>query len=252
MYLKERLTRLSVGRFVEIGPGKGEIAALLLARGWTGLLCEYEARTAEQLLIRFRDDVNAGRLEITNEDYLNAPIRSKADLVISSMVIEHLDDQSELRFMAKAATDLRPGGCMVGLVPASPNHWGIEDEIAGHYRRYTRSSLSKLLIRSGWKLRHVAGLTFPVSNWLLPLSNALVYRTERYKKGLSPLQRTKESGRRSVPFKTSFPPVLGFLLNERLLLPFHLLQKLCSRSEHALVLYFEAEPTIVGGEGLGW
>jgi len=212
-------------------------------------LCEYEARTAAELAKRFHNEVIAGRLEITSEDYLTARIRSKADLVISSMVMEHLDDPAELDFMAKAAIDLQDGGCMVGLVPASPAHWGIEDEIAGHCRRYTRESLRQLLGRAGWRLNHIAGLTFPVSNWLLPVSNALVSRAERDKKELSPAQRTKESGRRNVAFKTSFPSVFGLFLNDWFLMPFHLLQKRCSRSDRALVLYFEAEPTKAGGKG---
>ena len=36
MYLRERLENIKPGRFIEIGPGSGEISGLLLDLGWTG------------------------------------------------------------------------------------------------------------------------------------------------------------------------------------------------------------------------
>ena len=47
----------------------------------------------------------------------------------------------------------------------------------------------------GWEPTHIAGLTFPVSNLLLPLSNALVARTESHKCSASMAERTRASGR---------------------------------------------------------
>jgi SAM-dependent methyltransferase len=242
MYLKERLSRLRAGRFVEVGPGAGEITRLLLTKGWTGSAYDLESKTTHDLNNRFANEIEKGLLEIINGDFLVIRAKSDADLVISSMVMEHMDDEQQLAFMAKAACNLRPGGRMIGFVPASPRHWGIEDDIAGHCRRYTRSALSALAAASGWSLTHTAGLTFPVSNLLLPISNVLVRRKEREKLALSPLERTKHSGRRRVLFKTHFPPILGIVLNETFLAPFHVIQKLCRKSERALVLYFEAEP----------
>mgnify|MGYP000220372278 CR=1 FL=1 len=59
--------------------------------------------------------------------------------------MEHLDDDSQLAFMKKAASILMNNGLMIALVPASPAHWGIEDGIAGHYRRYTKNNIENLL-----------------------------------------------------------------------------------------------------------
>ena len=36
MYLRERLRNIKPGRFIEIGPGSGEITRLLLELGWAG------------------------------------------------------------------------------------------------------------------------------------------------------------------------------------------------------------------------
>jgi SAM-dependent methyltransferase len=247
MYLRERLKRLPVGRFIEIGPGSGEITNLLLKQGWSGYTYDLEAKTIEALGERFHDHLADGRLVGVNKDFVASPSSSeKVDLVISCMVMEHMEDEQELMFMEQSARCLKKEGLMIGLVPASPTHWGVEDDIAGHCRRYTREALKGLMQKSGWKLTHSAGLTFPVSNLLLPLSNYLVRRAEKYKLTLSFQERTKLSGRRYVKFKTHFPSLAGILLNDITIKPLHRLQKLFAESERTLVLYFEAEPQLPG------
>lgn len=242
MYLRERLRRLAPGKFIEMGPGSGEITRLLLDHGWSGRSYDLEAKTVASLKIRFAKEISEGRFVALNEDFLSSEIPEKADLVISCMVMEHLEDDKQSTFMKKSSDCLMPDGVMIGLVPASPAHWGIEDDIAGHCRRYTRETVQELVAVNDWSLLHIAGLTFPVSNLLLPVSNFLVNRSERQKLLLSSLERTKQSGRRSVKYKTHFPAILGLLLNECTLFPLHILQKLCAQSEHALVLFFEARP----------
>lgn len=241
MYLDERLDGLGAGRFVEIGVGKGVLSRRLLDRGWTGT--GYEpgpgAATARAATA---PDVMEGRYELRAQDWLDAPPDEPADLVISSMVLEHLDESAEAAYWARAARTLRPGGRAAILVPGSPRHWGIEDEIAGHHRRYTAGGLCSRLNELGWSVEHVAGLTWPLSNVLLPLSNRLVARAERGRRELSLEDRTALSGDRHVVGKTSFPRVASLLLNERALLPLHIAQKRGRRSPRALVLYAEATP----------
>ena len=247
MYLRERLKILKIGHFIEIGPGNGDITRALLDLGWSGCVYDFEPTTCEHMTRRFSNEITEGRLKVFMEDFLSSSNDAQFDLVISCMVIEHLDDRQQQVFMEKSLVTIRPGGIMLGFVPASPSHWDIEDEIAGHYRRYTRSSLGSLLSASSWRLSHVAGLTYPLSNWLLPLSNYLVYRQEKNKLYLSQIQKTKQSGQREVKYKTTFPWVLGVFLNPYVLAPFHYLQKCFSNSENALVIYFEAEPDNFAG-----
>lgn len=242
MYLRERIRQVPPGRFIEIGPGSGEITRLLLDHGWSGCSYDLEAKTIATLRERFAKEIAEQRFMPINDDFLTIRSSEKADLVISCMVMEHLDDDAQNTFMKKSAEYLKESGIMIGLVPSSPDHWGIEDDIAGHCRRYTRVGIETLAAVNGWKLLHIAGLTFPISNILLPVSNFLVNRNERSRLDLSPLDRTKLSGRRQVKFKTHFPIILGILLNEFTLFPIHLIQKLFVKSERALVLYFEAKP----------
>jgi 2-polyprenyl-3-methyl-5-hydroxy-6-metoxy-1,4-benzoquinol methylase len=244
LYLKERLLRLSPGFFIEIGPGSGDVTRLLLDCGWSGCSYDIEEKTIEAFTVRFAKEISEGRLVAINEDYLaTQPIR-KADLIISCMVMEHLNEGEQAKFMAKSSENLKVSGFMIGFVPASPAHWGIEDEIAGHLRRYTRASLTKIVLENHWRLEHLSGLTFPISNLLLPISNYLVTRQEIQKLPLSNIEKTKMSGRRYVSFKTHFKFPFRLLLNPIVFWPFGIIQKFFSKSDKCMVLYFEAKPIV--------
>jgi hypothetical protein len=73
VYLQERLVRISPGRFIEIGPGSGEIAQLLPDLGWTGKSFDLDSAAIERLQIRFADEIGAGRYLPITADYLMAP-----------------------------------------------------------------------------------------------------------------------------------------------------------------------------------
>lgn len=251
MYLRERLRKVKPGRFIEIGPGSGEISSLLLELGWTGAAYDLEPRTVDRLETRFSQEISQGRYEARTEDFLtlDASSANKVDLIISCMVMEHFNEKLEASFMRRSLDLLREGGIMIGLVPASPNHWGVEDDIAGHCRRYTRDSLIALAVNNRWDIRHLSGLTYPVSNILLPVSNFLVGRSEKSKLSMSDIEKTKASGIRDVQFKTTFPDVLSLLLNRYVLLPLHWIQKAFSSSPSSLVLYFEAAPQSLKAKG---
>jgi SAM-dependent methyltransferase len=243
MYLRERLAHLRPGRFVEVGVGGGSMTEVLLERGWVGVGYEASAEAARIAAARLSKPIRQGRFTIVAKDWLTAPFDAPAaDLVISSMVLEHLSESDERRYFRRCEQTLVTGGLAMLFVPASPAHWGIEDEIAGHYRRYTAEHIGVVLRDVGWKASHVAGLTFPVSNLLLPVSNALVVRSESHKCGLTMKERTRASGHREVPLKTTFPRMLRLVLNEVVLYPAHLVQKLARRHPAALVLYVEARP----------
>lgn len=244
MYLEERLSNVQPGFFIEIGPGTGEITSLLLRLGWTGKAYDLADNTIKRLSERFSNEISDGKLELSRGDFCSIEDeRTKAHLVISCMVLEHLPNNLERKFMEKAATVLCEDGIMIGLVPASDLHWGIEDEIAGHQRRYSRQMLLSLAQQTGWRINHISGLTYPISNILLPISNFLVKRAEHSKLTLSDLEKTKCSGNRAVLFKTYFPDILIFILNRFTMIPFNILQKVFRNSSNCLVLYFEASCT---------
>ena len=241
MYLRERLRTLGLqgNFFCEIGTGEGLLSNLLLTAGLCGEAYELNSNSCElarSLNINF---INRNTFKVHQEDFLSSRQKTSYDLIISCMVIEHFSDQELAQYFNTASRKLTENGILITLVPAGMKFWGIEDEIAGHQKRYSRQMLKGLANQYGFKLTHLAGLTYPLSNLLLPISNHLVKGSESNLLKLNNKQKTIFSGNRSVLMKTHFPNVMGLVLNPYCLYPFHILQKLFSKSEDSMVLYSE-------------
>jgi SAM-dependent methyltransferase len=239
MYLRRRLKARAPGRFVEVGTGTGDLAHMLLGLGWEGVGYELGDSAVEQARGLNAQSIASGAFELRQLDWLTEPQPPPADLFVSAMVLEHLPEADVRRFLEQAAAGLGERGLGILLVPASPSHWGIEDEVAGHERRYTRETLTATLRESGFAVTHLAGLTYPLSNLLLPISNRQVTKWETERTGLDAHARTVASGARTVPWKTQFPAPARLILNEATMSPLYGLQLLTRRSERALVLYAE-------------
>jgi SAM-dependent methyltransferase len=242
MYVRRRLKVRAPGRFVEVGTGTGDLAQMLLGLGWTGIGYELGASAVEQARELNAGAIESGAFELRQADWLTDPHPPAADLFVSAMVLEHLPDADVRRFLAQAAASLDDGGLGILLVPGSPRHWGVEDEIAGHERRYTRETLAATLHEAGFAMTHIAGLTYPLSNLILPISNRQVAKWEGSRTELDARARTVASGARTVPWKTEFPAPLRLILNEATMGPAYALQLLTRRNESALVLYAEWVP----------
>lgn len=75
------------------------------------------------------------------------------DLILALDVIEHTEDDMETTRDLKRA--LKQGGMAIITVPAYQWMWGVQDEVAHHFRRYTMSSLIDVIKRSGdFKIVH--------------------------------------------------------------------------------------------------
>jgi len=73
-----------------------------------------------------------------------------ADLVVSSDVLEHLDDDGAgLREYHRV---LRPGGVLLVTVPSYRWLWSAHDDRAGHRRRYRRAELTTAVTAAGFRV----------------------------------------------------------------------------------------------------
>ena len=74
------------------------------------------------------------------------PTEGGFGLILALDVIEHIeDDLGAIRGVERA---LKPGGMAIITVPAYRWLWGVQDEVAHHYRRYTAGSLAGVLKRA--------------------------------------------------------------------------------------------------------
>jgi 2-polyprenyl-3-methyl-5-hydroxy-6-metoxy-1,4-benzoquinol methylase len=75
-----------------------------------------------------------------------APLQYRADALVMHDVLEHIeDDNAAVNHLRQL---LKPAGVGIISVPAMPSLFGFHDEQLGHYRRYTKESLRKLLADS--------------------------------------------------------------------------------------------------------
>ncbi len=141
--LAGQLRGLRPGLALDVGAAGGGNTRVLRAAGWQAAALEYGMEGAE---------VAAGRGLVTlRADATALPIRSESlDLVVAFDVLEHIIDDD--RAVAEVSRTLRPGGRFLVAVPCDPRLWSAHDEAVGHVRRYTRATLTALLLRAGFSL----------------------------------------------------------------------------------------------------
>ena len=143
------------GHVLDHGAGTGALSARLLELPLERLtVLEPEPVLSELLRERFEScpkaDVYIGTLEAYRRQHAGAAL----DCIVSSNVIEHIDDDVAcLRTMFEL---LRPGGRACLYVPARPELYGTLDEEVGHFRRYTTSDLRTKLERAGFVVERLA------------------------------------------------------------------------------------------------
>ncbi|MFN2563350.1 MAG: class I SAM-dependent methyltransferase [Jatrophihabitans sp.] len=131
------------GVALDVGAAGGGNTRVLRRLGWQTCALEYGADGAE---------VAAERgLSVVRGDATALPVRSESlDLIVAYDVLEHIVDDKD------AATEiyraLRPGATFLVAVPCDPKLWSAHDEAVDHVRRYTRATLSELLLSTGFTL----------------------------------------------------------------------------------------------------
>jgi hypothetical protein len=84
-------------------------------------------------------------------------------------VLEHVED--DRAFLRDLHSVMKPSGRIYITVPAYQALWSLDDDQAGHYRRYSRKQLAALLERAGFTVEYLTHFF-----WLLPVP-ILPFRT---------------------------------------------------------------------------
>ncbi len=182
-----RLRRATaVSSVLEIGAGQGAVGVMLARRyAYTGL----EPDPTSFAAARARFDA-AGVQEIVQGDLsVLAPGRA-FDLVCAFEVLEHIEDDAAA--VAEWSAWIGPGGWLLVSVPAGRHRFGAADRKAGHFRRYDRDDISRLLAAAGLVDISVVTYGFPAGYVLEAGRNVLARRLETAN---SMSDRTAASGR---------------------------------------------------------
>jgi 2-polyprenyl-3-methyl-5-hydroxy-6-metoxy-1,4-benzoquinol methylase len=149
-----RLVGREIGqRVIEVGCGVGNFTENLLEREAI-LALDKESRCIEALKQRYATRQNLRALSCDAEvlDRHRSELAGfGADSCVCLNVLEHIgDDSGALRGMASLITS---NGVVVLLVPAFPALFGPIDRNLGHYRRYTRESITQLAKMAGLSVK---------------------------------------------------------------------------------------------------
>lgn len=148
-WILERFTPYLGNTVIEVGAGIGNFSDYLVnTSDLTRLfLVEPSQNLFPHLKDRFSGRANVRILHGCLEDVATdiPPVNS----IVLVNVLEHMEHDEG--FLEVAYNLLLPGGALLLLVPALPWLYGTLDEAFGHYRRYTKSSLSAKLARKGFR-----------------------------------------------------------------------------------------------------
>ena len=136
------------GPIFDVGGGNGFVAMGLQRAGWETVLVEPGPQGARNAKTRGLNDVVQSTLEDAGFQEAVLPAVGLFD------VLEHIED--DLGFLKMLYGSLRPGGYLYLAVPAGQSLWSIDDKIAGHYRRYSRKTLSAQLEAAGFQVKAFA------------------------------------------------------------------------------------------------
>jgi 2-polyprenyl-3-methyl-5-hydroxy-6-metoxy-1,4-benzoquinol methylase len=129
-------------RILNAGCGSGELSLRLAAAGHTVVGIDPEPRYVElaRRNAAAQSDADCSFVVATIEDYRG---EAEFDCAVSTDVLEHIaDDRTAFDRLVRL---VRPGGLVLLTVPAGRWLFGYHDEVLGHYRRYTASSLRQLV-----------------------------------------------------------------------------------------------------------
>lgn len=139
------------GTIIDHGAGTGGLTnALVGARAGRVVAVEPDDKLVAFMRDRFATTPDVSVFAGTLDDYLAANGPASVDAVVSSNVIEHIED--DVACLAAMHDILRPGGAVGLYVPARPELYGSLDRAVGHFRRYTRPELAGKLERAGFRV----------------------------------------------------------------------------------------------------
>jgi len=189
--------------FFDVGGGNGYVAKALQDAGLEVVLVEPGSTGA--LNARRRGVQHVIRASLEDAGFLPGVLPS----VGLFDVLEHVED--DRAFIRAIRNYLRPGGTVYITVPAFEWLWSHEDVSAGHYRRYTRRSLSRVLTEAGLQVEFVTCFFT-----ILPLP-VLFCRSLPYRLGLLRAPSTPDAVRKDHQIRNPLGGrVLNFLLQREL------------------------------------
>jgi 2-polyprenyl-3-methyl-5-hydroxy-6-metoxy-1,4-benzoquinol methylase len=212
-WILRRLDPFLGQRIVEVGAGDGSFSELLLERRPQSLTTIEPSANMYPLLVKKLKRIDPGHtVRAVQSTLVNAALQYREiegpDSIVYINVLEHVeDDQSELR---TAHSMLASGGRVLVFVPAHEWLMSRFDRKLGHFRRYTRESLTAKFKRAGFTIRFSAYFdVLGIFPWWLK------YRVLRSEEMEASLVRAFD--RCGVPLSRAFDSITNFRIGKNVI-----------------------------------
>jgi len=149
-----------VTTFADIGCGAGELACTLAEKGYAGRGIDF-SKPAIKVAKSLREKRGIDKKDLDfSLGGLEKLSKTKNDVLICCEVIEHIeDDKGFLKDLSKIDAKYA-----IFSVPARQKWFDHFDEKVGHYRRYEKEDLKKLLEKSGFEVVDFRSYGYPFIN----------------------------------------------------------------------------------------
>jgi len=189
-----------LGPIFDIGGGNGYVSIGLIQAGFDVVLVEPGRAGA----------VNARKRGVPTVICASTATAGFAPSAMAAVglfdVVEHIQD--DVRFLRSIRGLVKKGGRLYATVPAYSALWSNEDELAGHFRRYTCGSISQAIEQAGFKVQYATYIFRPLPLPIL-LLRALPHRLGR----ASPASNTRDITRDHHPGSSIASRALRWLLD---------------------------------------
>lgn len=155
-------------RVLNAGCGSGELSCLLAAAGHQVVGIDPDPTYIQLARERAGDRFPDSEYVVSTIESYGGP--GGFDAVVSTDVLEHIEDDRTA--FTRMVEQVKPGGVVLIAVPAGQWLFGYHDEQLGHFRRYSKKTLRKLVSDTCTvkKLRYFGGTLIPVclaySKWM--------------------------------------------------------------------------------------
>lgn len=131
-------------RVADVGCGLGNFTPWLLDRElYLGVDLDEELLRELESTYHQSPSVQALRLDLTDASFAQTMTRHRIDSLLCVNVLEHIEN--DRRAAENMVSSLPPDGHLCLLVPAFQCLFGTLDKLDGHFRRYTKKTLARLV-----------------------------------------------------------------------------------------------------------
>jgi hypothetical protein len=143
-YCKKHVHKYIHGNVLEVGAGIGSMTRFLFSEfvsSWTAL--EPDPLLAERFLSNLTEHERFSHIMLIEGTIQDIPQYKQYDTVLYIDVLEHIEHDTDE--ILRASELLTIAGRLIILAPAHNSFMSSFDKTIGHYRRYSKSSLSNII-----------------------------------------------------------------------------------------------------------